>query len=134
MQTCPHVEKSQEWMYMYLMGRCLHLIAFGQYQHANTPTCGEITRIDVFNGPMPASNCVWTGGRQEKGKSSKNMATLPYPYIMYILVSYGLYAPVHRKSILDIIRGQNQVRVTKVHEVQIFKMCNFELLGTEKVF
>ena len=44
------------------------------------------------------------------------------------------WAPMHRKSILGISGGQNQVKVTKGHQVQIFKKFIFELLCTEKAF
>ena len=41
---------------------------------------------------------------------------------------------MHRKSILGIMGGQNQVKITKGHQVQIFKKFNFELLCTENAF
>ena len=39
-----------------------------------------------------------------------------------------------QKMILAIMRSQNQVKVTKGHQVQIFKKCIVELLCTEKAF
>ena len=36
---------------------------------------------------------------------------------------------MHRKSILGITGGQNQVKVTKGHQVQIFKKFIFELIN-----
>ena len=41
---------------------------------------------------------------------------------------------MHRKSILHIIGGQNQVRVTKGHEVQIFKKVFLRSYAQEKHF
>ena len=38
-----------------------------------------------------------------------------------------------RKNILDPMGGQIQVKVTKGHQVRIFKKCFFELQCTEKV-
>ena len=40
--------------------------------------------------------------------------------------------PMH--SILDIIGGQNQAKVTKSNQIQMFKKCVFELLCIEKAF
>ena len=39
---------------------------------------------------------------------------------------------MHRKSILVIIGGQNQVKAAKSHQVQIFKKCILEPLCTVK--
>ena len=39
---------------------------------------------------------------------------------------------MHRKSILGIMGGQNQAKVTKGHQVQIFKKCILEPICVEK--
>ena len=44
----------------------------------------------------------------------------------------AFWAPVHRKDTLDIMGGQNQIKNTKGHQVQIFKKFIFELPCTEK--
>ena len=44
------------------------------------------------------------------------------------------WAPMHRKTILGNMGGQNQVKDTKSHQVQFFKKSNFEVLCIEKPF
>ena len=60
--------------------------------------------------------------------SAKISSTQKYREICKFQKLY-FWALMHRKSILDIMRGQNQVKVPKGHQVQIFK-CIFELLCT----
>ena len=44
------------------------------------------------------------------------------------------WSSMHRKGISDIMGGQNQVSVTKGHQVQMFKMYIFELHAQKKLF
>ena len=63
------------------------------------------------------------GGCQNKKRSSGEN---------YLKVYF--WVPMHKKSILGIMWGQNQVKVTKGHQVKIIKKSIFELLCTEKRF
>ena len=44
------------------------------------------------------------------------------------------WPPMHRKSILDIRKGQNQVKAIQGHQVQFHKKCIFDLPCTKKAF
>ena len=46
----------------------------------------------------------------------------------------NFWGPIHRKSILNIMGSRNQVYVTKGDQVQIFKICIFQLPCAGKLF
>ena len=51
-----------------------------------------------------------------------------------ILQKVYFWLPTHRKSILHIRKGQNEVKVIHGHQAHFFKMCIFDLPCTEKAF
>ena len=65
-------------------------------------------------------------GRSKSGQSHQRSSRAIFQKVYF-------WAPRHRRSILGIIGGQNQVKVTKGQQVQIFKKFIFELLCIEKV-
>ena len=59
-------------------------------------------------------------GGQKSGQGHQSSSSVTFQKVYF-------WVPMHMKNILNIVECQNQVKVTKGHEMQIFKKCIFEI-------